>query len=187
MRRGNGDHGRDEALFLELANNGRALKVEALRRGTVKHVTWLRRFAQSKEWQRDMVRFCMDYVTAERLSGKRYPTGIPPLHALVRLVMQEEIAALTPDEYATHVHTVAAGFIAWLVFGFNQMFGAGPPRGEDALDTAASLLGLSWGEDFPETYQKAVFPGVNVQGLMGWSTLTDSLRSADPRRTSDIW
>ncbi|SPQ19129.1 b5daaf57-3c47-494b-a94e-28294091caf1 [Thermothielavioides terrestris] len=192
MRRGGTQHraeqqGRDSGPPLELLIDGRMLKVDAVRCGTVKKVTLLRRFSESKlEWQWDMVRFCMDYVTAQRLSGKRYPTGIPPLQALVRLVMQEQIAALTPDEYPTRVHEVACDFVAWLIFSFNKMFSGGAPTGEP-LETAASLLGLSWGEDFPETYEEAVFPGVNVRELMGWNRLEDALKLSNPRESLTIW
>ncbi|KAK3906661.1 heterokaryon incompatibility protein-domain-containing protein [Staphylotrichum tortipilum] len=159
---------------VQVLNNGRVLKVEARRADTVKKVTRLRRFTEAREqWDWDMVRFCMDYMVEQQASGRCYPTGIPPLQALVRLVMRQRIAAARPEEYPKHIHEVAGGFIAWLVTGFSNMFSAHAPKGEP-LKIAASLLGLEWGGRFPKTYEMAVFPGVDVRELMGWNQLTDA-------------
>lgn len=180
------EDGTNGGFAVELLNNGRVLKAEGRRRDTVKKVTRLPRSAEGDplQWQWDMVRFCMDYVVAHRERGTCYPAGYPPLQALVRLVMQTRIAALSPDEYPKRVHELACEFIAWLVFGFHNMFRAGAPPGEP-LELAASLLGLSWGDDFPETYEEAVFPGANVRELMGWNTLMDALTGPDAEITND--
>ncbi|KAK4141305.1 heterokaryon incompatibility protein-domain-containing protein [Dichotomopilus funicola] len=174
----NTEDGRDGGFSVELLKNGRVLKVDGRHRDTVRKVTQLRRFAESKQqWKLDMIRFCMDNLVAQRESGRSHPTGIPPLQALVRLVMQAKIAALSPDEYPKRVHEVACGFIGWLIFAFNNVFRAGAPPGEP-LDIASSLLGLGLGEDFPEMYEEAVFPGVDVRELMGWNKLIDALPEA---------
>jgi len=164
----------DGRLSIDLRNNGRVLRVEGRGCDTVEKVIQLPRFAESKEpWDPRMIRFCMDYMCAQRKGGRCYPTGIPPLQALLRLVMEQRIAALSPEEYPRRVHEVAAEFIAWLIFGYNYVFrGAAPPQ--ELLEVGASLLGLSWDEDFPETYEEAVFPGVDVRELMGWNRLGDA-------------
>ncbi|KAL2126515.1 hypothetical protein VTI74DRAFT_784 [Chaetomium olivicolor] len=59
--------GHDGGFSVELLNNGRVLKVEGRRCDIVKKVTQLRSFAESKlQWEWDMVRFCMDYMVAQR-------------------------------------------------------------------------------------------------------------------------
>ncbi|KAH6630950.1 heterokaryon incompatibility protein-domain-containing protein [Chaetomium sp. MPI-SDFR-AT-0129] len=84
----NTEDGRDGGFSVELLKNGRVLKVDGRHRDTVGKVTQLRRFAESKQqWELGMIRFCMNYLVAQRESGRSHPTGIPPLQALVRLVM----------------------------------------------------------------------------------------------------
>lgn len=180
VRRGKGVEdtggGADGNFAVELSQNGRVLGVEGRRGDTVMKVTQFRPILESHgEWRSDMVRFCIDYLAAQRASGRAYPTGIPPLQALLRLVMQPRLDALSPAEYPKGVHRVAVDFIDWLLVGFEGMFPGDHPDNKETFETTAMLLGPRWFEDFPEAYAEAVFPGVDVRELMGWNELRDAL------------
>ncbi|KAH8889135.1 hypothetical protein GQ53DRAFT_808076 [Thozetella sp. PMI_491] len=125
------------------------------------------------------VRFCMDYLVKHMTRGGRYKTNIPPLQALIRITMNDRLPPPNEewDLTSRSIHEVAGCFITWLCFGFFALFKDNAPPGE-LWEVAAGLMGLSFGEKFPESYQESVFPGIDVRERFQWPTLDDVFRMA---------
>ncbi|KAH8668659.1 heterokaryon incompatibility protein-domain-containing protein [Xylariales sp. PMI_506] len=129
------------------------------------------------------VRFCVDYLVKYNKAGENYKTGIPPLQALIRITMLSRLPPPTEewDLESTSIHKTAAMFIFWLASQFNTIFQDLAPPGEP-MGIAFQLMGLSVDEDFPESYQESVFPGLDVAEIFQWTNFTEfmSLLPDDP-------
>lgn len=122
------------------------------------------------------MQFCMTYLKKHRSSEELYKTGIPHLQALIRLTMRTQLPDPSAewDLKSKSLHKVACNFITWLIFKFHGMYVHMAPPGEP-LEVAARILGLSWDDGFPETYQTSVFPSVDVGDLFQWNTLMNAM------------
>ncbi|KAL1843991.1 hypothetical protein VTJ49DRAFT_6395 [Mycothermus thermophilus] len=166
------------------------LVTPARRRATIATVRQAPRLRdQEPDWFGwHMVQFCFDYLASRR--GQEYPTdGMPPLQALVRLVLGKLICTLRRAEAdpatGKEVHRLAFGFIWWMMRTFQSISiderlckvetGNLDEDNTDPLKVAASNFGLGWDETFPSTYSAALFPNADVATLMGWGSLPEAV------------
>ncbi|KAL1843992.1 hypothetical protein VTJ49DRAFT_6396 [Mycothermus thermophilus] len=145
----------------------------------------------------ELMDFVSNYLRIQQ--GSMYPVGkMPPLQGLIRLVLRPFFASLSPAEAnpatGKSVHRLTCGFIWWFISAIRELMKPEdqvqpvffrPPlpvlheahedvdEGE-VLERAASILGLSFGDDFASSYRAAIFPEADVEALMGWKQLEDS-------------
>jgi hypothetical protein len=121
-------------------------------------------------------KFCGEYL---RSHPGPYPAGkIPPLQALMRLIMNRQLSRLDPAELdpatGESLHKLAFAFAVIIRMEYEKVLRAeaetaGSVNEDELSSTAASVLGLDLdGEDYAADYAKAMFPGVDVRSLMGW-------------------
>jgi hypothetical protein len=125
------------------------------------------------------MRFCMDYLLKMAQQEEWYKAYMPPLQALVKVTMHYRLPSSArdwdPDSRSTH--EAAVEFMSWLLYTFIGAFkGSGPD--EEVFDVASSLMGISLGEGFSESYEASVFPGIDVCERYDWSTLADAYEAS---------
>lgn len=176
---------KNDGTFSANVVDGRILKVQGRLFDRVSNVTHFRYHSDSKknreqhpldqDWRLDIIRFSFNYLSAQRQARKKYPTGIPPLQALVRLVFHSQILGSSLDQESRELHDLACQLITFLLFNFCITPGMGDRLPfDEAYGFAAFMLGFSVGDgDFARDYQRVVFPGIDVGESYGWTSLSD--------------
>jgi hypothetical protein len=104
-----------------------------------------------------MLQYCIDFVSRNSV----YVTGVPPLQAIFRVLMQFEDS----EEDQHHQCLLALGFLRYIIH-FSKFDGD--------VQARYSLLGLSIGDKFPESFEEKVFPGCDYlkSGFPNLSTVS---------------
>jgi hypothetical protein len=148
--------------------DGDVLKAAGLRLDTVQRAETLDRYYP----ERALIRFCLDYLGANR--DTNYACRMPPLQAVIRLVMMSKLPDLSDadlDTTSLAIHEASVSLIKWLIFCI-----AGSERSW-STEAQASALGLEVGTSFPKSYQDRAFPGIDVGEVFGWRTLADAFQA----------
>jgi len=196
----------DHPFSVEVTNSG-ALKVYTRCWTTIKTIFLLNKKEDDDiKKVKDLLAFCFDYLKdADRRVS---PIGIPPLRVLMALMQRgHQETELEPE---ARPHVSAGAFVKFIVdlSGLGEYLGdilnsykhihvdlSGLGKSvEDMLNSykrrveeIVPKLGLSLGDDFPDSYRKVLFPNVDIQNVMGWSSIGDLLNDTRVRRECSVF